>query len=171
MHLVTPAGAVAQRSALAPGQKAIPGGPRRARTTTVLRLHHPHQLRKAPEAHACRSNEAQQRLRCSAPGDRVPIICGSPVRGPSCIFWTFAHQASSCLRQTRPRPESPHDVDSPDGHSCATDHGGRELVNSAWTTMIERRTETRSAVAVRGGTLEVQVGRRSDPYGVCIGQA
>jgi hypothetical protein len=37
--------------------------------------------------------------------------------------------------------------------------------------MIERRTETRSAVAVRGGTLEVQVGRRSDPYGVCIGQA
>jgi hypothetical protein len=33
---------------------------------------------------------------------------------------TRAHQASSCPRQTRPRPEPPHDVDTSDGHFCAT---------------------------------------------------
>jgi hypothetical protein len=62
------------------------GRPRPARTTTVLRLHHPHRLSNAPKAQARCSNTTptHQNCVCAAQrpysGDRVPIICGSPAR-------------------------------------------------------------------------------------------
>jgi hypothetical protein len=66
-----------------------PGRPRPARTTTVLRLHHSHQLNNAPERQARCSNTTpthQNRVYIAQrpySGDRVPIICGSP----ACRTW------------------------------------------------------------------------------------
>src|SRR5664279_5025292 len=63
-----------------------PGRPRVARTTTVLRLHHPQQLSKPPETQTgCSDTTPTHQNRVCAgqrpySGDRVPNICGSPAR-------------------------------------------------------------------------------------------